>query len=62
VKIVRFTKQLEGAWEVWRVEVPDDTDISDLSSIETEFSGEVVDSGYDSATIIDIDIEDDEDE
>jgi hypothetical protein len=62
VKTIRYTKVLTGAWEVWRVDVPDDTDISDLSAIQYDFAGELADSGYDSATIIDIDVEGDEDD
>lgn len=57
-KRVHITHELTGAWETWGytvpADLPDDQIVSYLSS--GEVSGEVIDTGHDSATVTDITI------
>jgi hypothetical protein len=47
---IQVTQELTGAWEVWQLDVPDDTDMENLSNLSL-WAGVLVDSGNDSATI-----------
>jgi hypothetical protein len=49
MRTIRVTQSLTNAWEVWMYTVPDDATREDIEA--GRYDGSIVDSGFDLATI-----------